>query len=587
MILSTLLFAAAVAAPPPIAYVDANLVTGANDGSSWANAFRGPLGLQAALATDAPTIWVADGTYYPGPVGSPESTTFLLGGSRTIVAGFAGGETHVSMADPVAHPAVVTGDLPGGPAGQPELATIMTVIGGTTALIVDGLTFDVSVSGPTQSVGNGRRAIAVDQSPGANFYRCAIRDGRAPIGAGMRITQSSVALYQCTIEGNTADVAGGGVHSDAVSEVYIGECVVRKNVGGRGAGIYFGAEPGQAAGGSFPSIGKTTFSENLGLIGAASGGGVCCRAIVAEFIDCTFDRCIVSGGGGGLFSENSNLTLDNCRFIDCAAAGDGGGAIYANNTSPSNQQTTDLSDCLFTGNHNALFAANGASIVAEHCTIANGRPQPGQPVIFPAIVATGGQPSDITLRNSIVWGNATVIGAPVGGNALALGGSTVLFERCDAQGWAGPVGSIGGTQTFAADPAFLDSDGADGVAGTADDDLRLRLVSPCIDAWDEGVIDLEYYLAYDIANVERPYDMPTVADTGMGTDPYGDLGCFERSPSDCPADLTLDGMVDAADIGSLLGEWNSRRSVADLNHDQFVDANDLAILLGAFGTPCI
>ena len=30
-------------------FVDAQLAAGANNGSSWANAFRGPLGLQAGL----------------------------------------------------------------------------------------------------------------------------------------------------------------------------------------------------------------------------------------------------------------------------------------------------------------------------------------------------------------------------------------------------------------------------------------------------------------------------------------------------------------------------------------------------------
>lgn len=48
-------------------YVNANLSAGANDGSSWENAFRGRLALQAALAAapQAAEIWVARGIYAP------------------------------------------------------------------------------------------------------------------------------------------------------------------------------------------------------------------------------------------------------------------------------------------------------------------------------------------------------------------------------------------------------------------------------------------------------------------------------------------------------------------------------------------
>jgi hypothetical protein len=43
-------------------FVDANLATGANDGSSWVDAFQGSGGLQSALALAAlgDEIWVAD-----------------------------------------------------------------------------------------------------------------------------------------------------------------------------------------------------------------------------------------------------------------------------------------------------------------------------------------------------------------------------------------------------------------------------------------------------------------------------------------------------------------------------------------------
>jgi len=49
-----------------------------------------------------------------------------------------------------------------------------------------------------------------------------------------------------------------------------------------------------------------------------------------------------------------------------------------------------------------------------------------------------------------------------------------------------------------------------------------------------------------------------------------------------PADLNGDGVVDGADLGLLLGQWESA-GPADLNDDGVVDGADLGLLLGAWG----
>ncbi len=51
----------------------------------------------------------------------------------------------------------------------------------------------------------------------------------------------------------------------------------------------------------------------------------------------------------------------------------------------------------------------------------------------------------------------------------------------------------------------------------------------------------------------------------------------------CPADLNLDGQVDAADLAAVLGAWGT--PAGDLNDDGLTDAADLAAVLGAWG-PC-
>lgn len=51
-------------------------------------------------------------------------------------------------------------------------------------------------------------------------------------------------------------------------------------------------------------------------------------------------------------------------------------------------------------------------------------------------------------------------------------------------------------------------------------------------------------------------------------------------------DLNGDGVVDAADLGGLIGVFGSAGPFADINADGIVDAADLGILISAFGTGC-
>jgi len=53
------------------------------------------------------------------------------------------------------------------------------------------------------------------------------------------------------------------------------------------------------------------------------------------------------------------------------------------------------------------------------------------------------------------------------------------------------------------------------------------------------------------------------------------------SPS-CLADITGDGLVDGADLATLLGEWGNSSS-ADVSGDCFIDGADIAIVLGSWG----
>jgi hypothetical protein len=57
---------------------------------------------------------------------------------------------------------------------------------------------------------------------------------------------------------------------------------------------------------------------------------------------------------------------------------------------------------------------------------------------------------------------------------------------------------------------------------------------------------------------------------------------FGDEEPDCVGDLNNDQIVDGADLGTLLGQWN-QDGTADFNGDDLVDGADLGTLLGAWG----
>ena len=52
------------------------------------------------------------------------------------------------------------------------------------------------------------------------------------------------------------------------------------------------------------------------------------------------------------------------------------------------------------------------------------------------------------------------------------------------------------------------------------------------------------------------------------------------------ADLNVDGVVDTADLGGLIGSFGNTSPFADINGDGVVDTADLGILIGSFGQTC-
>ncbi len=88
-------------------YVDAS-ATGANDGTSWTDAYTD---LQNALNNNPTSaFWVKAGTYIPG---SSRTDSFTLTNNQEIYGGFNGTEVSVFQRDPEVNPTILSGDING------------------------------------------------------------------------------------------------------------------------------------------------------------------------------------------------------------------------------------------------------------------------------------------------------------------------------------------------------------------------------------------------------------------------------------------------------------------------------------------
>jgi len=486
----------------PRLYVDAD-ATGANDGTSWADAYNSvqdALGDAAGSGGVVDEIWVAGGTYRPdqGVQQTPgdRTATFQLLNGVAIIGGFAGGETMLSQRDVAANPAILSGDL----AGNDTSLACSSDCGSSSGLCVNG---------------------------------------------------------SCTIKGNRTEnshhvVTGTGVGATAILD---GFTITAGNADAgfpdsNGAGM---VNRGNFDGSASPTIGNCTFARNRA---ASAGGGMFNEdGSSPTLTNCTFyGNSSNSGGGGMLNSDFSHPALTNCKFSLNRAGG--GGGMSNGSSDPT------LTNCTFVGNHSAVYGGallNGNSSPAlTNCScFKNTADSPGGG----GISAQNFGSSDPVVTNSVFWNNISDLNGNEGGPFMdeeaqidhAFGAPEVNYSIVQG-GWTG----AGGTGNSASDPLFVDADGADNLVGTEDDDLRLLAGSPAIDAGNNAAVpadaaDLDGDLntaeptPLDLDGALRFVDDPGTADTGAGTPPIVDRGAYELNPPVLPV------FVDASATGAADG----------------------------------
>lgn len=274
-------------------YVNASVVGGLHNGSSWANAYASLEG--ALVATDGIAnnveIWVAQGRYVPtglAVAGDPRSATFRLRPRASILGGFAGTELEAHEADPHAHPTILSGDIlnndgPGFTNRTENAYTVLTCAASTTPNRVEGFIISGgNTNGTAASVAGGAYIL----STYTTFRHCDFVSNQGNGNSGGAVYHSfigSPVFENCRFLGNTVAGSGGGVRIN----------------------------------GGQPRFSNCVFVNNRATGAGSRGGGFYSSSSQPSFVNCTFalNFCFNAAGGGGLhFDGNASFSgsINNC-----------------------------------------------------------------------------------------------------------------------------------------------------------------------------------------------------------------------------------------------------------------------------------
>ena len=395
--------------------------TGANNGSSWADAYTS---LQSALAAaqSGDQIWVATGVYYPTS-GTNRSATFMLKNGVVLYGGFTGTETSLDQRDWQSNLTILSGDIDQNDTnddGNFIAETWSHIVGNNSYNVVRGSGVDstavldgfIITAGRANSDGPGNLGegggIYLTSNAAPTLRNLTLSGSRVNRGGGLSATAGSrPTLTDVTFTGNRADLHGGGLYvvngaATLTRVTFEGNRADHSNLSG--GGLY--------ADNSALTLIDVTFRNNTG----GTGGGM---YVVNGADTLVLDRVVfdsnTAGRTGGAYISNSTATITNSTFISNSATGGQGGGLYVYPTSH-----ITLTDVTFAGNQansdgGGIFLFKDNTLVGTDLTFhdnVSGRWGWGG--------GLGGVKSNVTLTRAVFENNTD---SGLGGGGLYLGDS--------------------------------------------------------------------------------------------------------------------------------------------------------------------
>ena len=257
----------------------AETATGANDGTSWANAYT-DLQVAIHLATSGDTIWVAVGTYKPSidTLGvfpnDVERRSFWLKNGVVLYGGFLGTETSLSQRDPVYNKATLNGEITTGVFAEHVINVYAHI---DTTAVMDGFVVENGYSSNTSTEKNGSGMILRGD---AYFTNMLFRNNTTYNQGGAIYAEGSNSRFvACNFTNNKTIQYDGGAANFVYSNIKMYNCVFWINQATRFGGAITTVE-------SDLLVQNGTFAGNIG------------------------------GSNVFQFSTSGTISLNNCIFTD-------------------------------------------------------------------------------------------------------------------------------------------------------------------------------------------------------------------------------------------------------------------------------
>ncbi len=478
LVVGTLAWPTAVEAlPSGVCTVNASVVGGANNGSSWADAYAS---LQDALTeSSCLEIWVAAGVYKPG---SLASDAFTIRAGAAVYGGFDAGESTREERDWTTNATILSGDLAGDdvdPDGDHIIQDAIDIVTPNTQTVVKMQGVSVDLTGST--ILDGFTITAGDNTNNTSG------------GLECRGTWSgsvcSPTLNNLTFSGNRSNDSGGALHNNAyssgVSSPSLTNVVFTGNRAGAGGAMYNnGGTSGTSsptltnvtfvnnwsnnwggamsnnggAGHSNPVLTNVTFEANHATIGGAMFNSGWSGESSPVLTDVTFSHNVATGSGAAMYNSGaqgvSSPVLNRVTFNENSAGGSGG-AMF-NSANGGGQSNPTVANATFTLNTAGLYGG------AIHDMGDGGTSNPTfTNVTFSGNVATGSGgaidnevsgagTANPTLTNVILWGDSATSYSEI----RNVGGTPAISYSVVQGGCASISGATCGSGNLSTDPAL-------------------------------------------------------------------------------------------------------------------------------------
>jgi phosphotriesterase-related protein len=396
-------------------YVDDD-ATGANDGTSWANAY---VYLQDALA-DAETaempveIRVAQGIYKPdqGVNQTPgdRKATFQLMNNVVLKGGFAGVGVEPDIRDIELYETILSGDLEGNDVDVNDLWELRfeptktensfhVVTGSETdkTAVLQGFVVTGSYAhcpdwGPSCLDEQNGGGILIEAG-GPTLIDCTFEKNSAYfLGGASYIEDGTPTLHGCTFSLNEA--GAGGAIASIMSSSYFSECTFSKNTA-HGIAVSFSGTTGTYGGAirtedSNDLLIGCVFIANVAgpgdfRMGGAIGAYRCfgtAKITVANSLFCGNQ----ANYGGGIDSADVHMMLANCTFADNQATHGRAMCCWQGD-----EEQTDLlfTNCILYNGENEISNNDNSNVTITYSNIKGGWPGEGNIDVDPCFVKSG------------------------------------------------------------------------------------------------------------------------------------------------------------------------------------------------------